>query len=533
MSTSGSEDEIGASDLENSRPPPPKINRTVVKKPVKKAATATKKTTAKPKLAKEPVDPPEASDADEPEPAVMEPAPKPKQRKRVLKKDLVANHVAPAPEPDPVPEQEVAPAPTTAPVKKATKSTKAKAAEAQPEKEKPVAKSKPKTKRAPSPESAPVIPETQPEPEEIEQSIVEEEEPPADLMDIDREPSPPLPPPKSHSRQPSASIQRQAAPGAAYSRARSTSRQPGTYSRGRSASDTERRMAESEASRRLADMTKKYEEMRMKYNSLTELGPKAAEANFERLKKATDQKAKGKFNPDRPHSDIPLTQVVDANDLIASLKKELADLRKSSSSTTTESAKLQSQVASLTSENEKLKEDQKTTHQSLTESQNEAKALTAKLEAARKTNAEKVPGSAVKKIDHGKMGGASAEAVKENALKEELYRDLTGLIITSVKRKDGEDEYSCIQTGRNGTLHFHLTVATDSAVTNPKTPSGLSYEDTEFAYEPLLDANRDADLMDILPDYLTEEICFPRNHAVKFYTKVVESMTKRVVVDED
>ncbi|KEQ78593.1 hypothetical protein M438DRAFT_350340 [Aureobasidium pullulans EXF-150] len=512
---SGSEDEIGASDLENSRPAPPKINRTVVKKPVKKAATATKKTTAKPKLAKEPVDPPEASDADEPEPAAMEPAPKPKQRKRVLKKDLVAKHVAPAPEPDPVPEQEAAPAPTTAPVKKATKSTKAKSAEAQPEKEKPVAKSKPKTKRAPSPEPAPVIPETQPEPEEIEQSIVEEEEPPADLMDIDREPSSPPPPPKSHSRQPSASIQRQAAPGAAYSRARSTSRQPGTYSRGRSASDTERRMAESEASRRLADMTKKYEEMRMKYDSLTELGPKAAEANFERLKKATDQKAK------------------DANDLIASLKKELADLRKTSSSTTAESAKLQSQVASLTSENEKLKGDQKTTHQSLTESQNEAKALTAKLEAARKTNAEKVPGSAVKRIDHGKMGGASAEAVKENALKEELYRDLTGLIITSVKRKDGEDEYSCIQTGRNGTLHFHLTVATDSAVTNPKTPSGLSYEDTEFAYEPLLDTNRDADLMDILPDYLTEEICFPRNHAVKFYTKVVESMTKRVVVDED
>jgi hypothetical protein len=40
-------------------------------------------------------------------------------------------------------------------------------------------------------------------------------------------------------------------------------------------------------------MTKKYEEMRMKYDSVIELGPKAAEANFERLKKATDQKAKG------------------------------------------------------------------------------------------------------------------------------------------------------------------------------------------------------------------------------------------------
>lgn len=81
-------------------------------------------------------------------------------------------------------------------------------------------------------------------------------------------------------------------------------------------------------------------------------------------------------------------------------------------------------------------------------------------------------------------------------------------------------------------LHFHLTVNNDSAVTNPKTPSGLSYEETEFAYEPLLDDNRDRDLIDILPDYLAEEICFPRNHAVKFYTKVVESMTRKVVVEE-
>ncbi|KAI4835387.1 hypothetical protein E4T44_08602 [Aureobasidium sp. EXF-8845] len=511
---SGSEDEIGASDQENSRPAPPKINRTVVKKPVKRATTAaTKKTTTKTKPAKEPIDSPEASDADEPGPT-MEPAPKPKQRKRVLKKDLVAKNLATAAEPESVPEPEVESIPP--PAKKTAKSAKVKTAEPQPDKEKTVVKPKPKTKRAPSPEPAPVIPETQPEPIEIEQSIVEDD-PSADLMDIDREPSPPLPPPKTHKRQRSASIQRQAAPGAVYSRARSTSRQPGTYSRGVSASDTERRVAESEANRRLADMTKKYEEMRMKYDSVIELGPKAAEANFERLKKATDQKAK------------------DANDLIASLKKELAEIRKTSSATITDSAKLQSQVAALTAEHEKLKEEHKATATSLTESQNESKALTAKLEAARKTNAavDKVPGSAVKKIEHGKTHGASAESVKENALKEELYRDLTGLIITSVKRKDGEDEYSCIQTGRNGTLHFHLTIATDTAITNPKTPSGLSYEDTEFAYEPLLDANRDADLMDILPDYLTEEICFPRNHAVKFYTKVVESMTKRVVVDED
>lgn len=447
---SGSEDEIGASDQENSRPAHPKINRTVVKKPVKKAtAAATKKTTTKIKAAKEPVDQPEASDADDNEPA-MEPAPKLKQRKRVLKKDVVAKNVAPAPEPESVPEPEAEPAP--APAKKTTtKSAKVKAIEAQPDKEKPVAKPKPKTKRALSPELAPVIPETQPQPTEIEQSIVEEE-PPADFMDIDREPLHPPPPPKARSRQRSASIQRQAVSGAVYSRARSTSRQPGAYSRGHSASDTERRVAESEANRRLADMTKKYEEMRMKYDSVIELGPKAAEANFERLKKATDQKAKGETSPRRVKNPQLTMSTIDANDLIASLKKELAEIRKTSSATITDSAKLQSQVAALTAENEKLREEHKATVTSLTESQNESKALTAKLEAARKTNAatDKVPGSAVKKLEHGKGHGVSAESVKENALKEELYRDLTGLIITSVKRKDGEDEYSCIQTGRNG-----------------------------------------------------------------------------------
>lgn len=67
---------------------------------------------------------------------------------------------------------------------------------------------------------------------------------------------------------------------------------------------------------------------------------------------------------------------------------------------------------------------------------------------------------------------------------------------------------------------------------NPKTPSGLSYEEAEFAYEPLLDESRDRDLMELLPEYLVEEICFPRNQAVKFYTKVLDSMMKRVVVEE-
>lgn len=72
-------------------------------------------------------------------------------------------------------------------------------------------------------------------------------------------------------------------------------------------------------------------------------------------------------------------------------------------------------------------------------------------------------------------------------------------------------------------LHFHLTVA----------PGASPAEETEFIYQPLLDEQRDKDLLDILPDYLTEEICFPSAQAVKFYCKVLDSMNKKVVLEED
>jgi hypothetical protein len=49
-----------------------------------------------------------------------------------------------------------------------------------------------------------------------------------------------------------------------------------------------------------------------------------------------------------------------------------------------------------------------------------------------------------------------------------------------------------------------------------------------------LDASRDRDLLSLLPDYLAEEICFPRQHAQKFYARVLESMGRRVeIVDDD
>ncbi|KAL2356574.1 chromosome segregation protein Csm1/Pcs1-domain-containing protein [Cryomyces antarcticus] len=362
------------------------------------------------------------------------------------------------------------------------------------------------TKQAPSIEASRTIPETQPEPMDFEPSIL----PPLDNeLDEDMEEPTPRPIVRAVSRARSVSKQRQ--PGAVNRRAGS-------------ASDTERRGNDPELRRKLGEMTRKFTNLELKYRDLQEVGGRSAEKNFEELKRLSDERA------------------TDADGLIASLKGELSDLKKSHSAQYADSKSLQTKLAAITTQNAELTSENKTLQASLLESQNEAKSLCAKLAANRTAAASvqsvdsKVPGSAVKNVAARTIMVGSAEAAKEaqiRQLKEDLYSDLTGLIINSVKRKEGEDEYSCIQTGRNGTLHFHLTIANGASATHPKTPSGLSYEDAEFAYEPLLDESRDRNLLDILPDYLAEEICFPRNHAAKFYARVAECMMKRVQVVEE
>ena len=61
----------------------------------------------------------------------------------------------------------------------------------------------------------------------------------------------------------------------------------------------------------------------------------------------------------------------------------------------------------------------------------------------------------------------------------------------------------------------------------------MPFEEAEFAYQPLLDENRDRDLIALLPDYLQEEICFPRSSAVRFYARVGDCMNKKVEVEEE
>ncbi|MCJ1404778.1 hypothetical protein MMC11_008004 [Xylographa trunciseda] len=297
--------------------------------------------------------------------------------------------------------------------------------------------------------------------------------------------------------------------------ARSNSKQPQpnvARRRAGSASDTERGGNDPAIRRKLGEMTKKFENLDMKYRNLREVGVKEAEANFEKLKKQSEERTKV------------------ANELIASLRKELATQKSLASDAKTVRTALTSIEGSLSSAESRITE----LSASLLATQNENKALSAKLAASRSASATiesasthaKTPGSALKGKGAGTrtimVGSAeAAQAAQMAQLKEELYADLTGLLLRGVDRMEDVDVYDCIQTGRNGTLHFKLAVATDTSAT-------VSYEETEFTYTPRLDSNRDRDLLDILPDYLTEEITFSRQNAAKFYSRVVETLTKQM-----
>ncbi|KAL9090499.1 MAG: hypothetical protein Q9165_005260 [Trypethelium subeluteriae] len=374
----------------------------------------------------------------------------------------------------------------------------------------PAKKSRPATsKRAPSKERHDVIPETQPDAMDTEPTI----------MTAEGEESvvePPAPPPVTKP--------------APISRARSESRQRRPERlRSVSASDFEGRSTDPALRRKLGDATKKLESLEIKYRNLQEIGGRAAESNFEKLKKASDERAK--------HS----------NELIASLKKDLADLQRRFDTQSAEVAACETKAANLSQQSKKLEDENKSLKQSLEQAENEKRTLTAKVAATRTASVE---ATAEKEKEKEKKATASiaknnaasravvaanTEAAKEaqlRQLKEDLYSDLTGLIIRGVKREEGEDVYDCIQTGRNGTLHFHLTVAKPATSNEPKTPSN-SYEEAEFGYEPLLDPSRDKELKDMLEDYLQEEIYFPRRQAARFYSKVMDCVTKRIVVEDE
>ena len=240
----------------------------------------------------------------------------------------------------------------------------------------------------------------------------------------------------------------------------SRQRQPSVQRRrAGSASDTERN--DPALRRKLGEMTKKYEVLNIKYQDLRQIGVKEAERNMDKLRKEGESTNKSKLGKS---IDVDIADInLDAGEYIKSLKADLAvqtaaakkadGLKKKLESQTAEVITLKEQIAKLTA--------------NLSEAQSETKTLSAKLAANRTASASvesahsKTPGSAMKANGGIRlMGTAEAAQVAQAAqLKEDLYSDLTGLIMRSVKREPEEDIFDCIQTGRNGSKYLTLALS--------------------------------------------------------------------------
>ena len=69
-------------------------------------------------------------------------------------------------------------------------------------------------------------------------------------------------------------------------------------------------------------------------------------------------------------------------------------------------------------------------------------------------------------------------------------------------------------------LHFKLVLEKPDASDN--------YADVDVTYQPQLDPDRDEEMMEILPDYLIDEITFPRPQASNFYRRVIKSLNEQL-----
>ena len=208
-----------------------------------------------------------------------------------------------------------------------------------------------------------------------------------------------------------------------------------------SASDTER--VDPNLRRRLGDMTRKFENVDLKYHNLREVGIHEANANVDKLRRQCEATT---------HA---------SNELIVSLKKELA----AHLPATSECRKLKKELLSRETELSELKARDAEVSSSLSAAQNEIKALQAKLAASRSASVaaepltSKTPGNVTKGPPTSRtvMVGSTeaAQAAQVAQMKEDLYSDLTGLIIRGVRRTDKGDTFDCIQTGRNGSKCTH------------------------------------------------------------------------------
>ncbi|KAH7242452.1 chromosome segregation protein Csm1/Pcs1-domain-containing protein [Fusarium tricinctum] len=249
--------------------------------------------------------------------------------------------------------------------------------------------------------------------------------------------------------------------------------------------------------RRVGDLAKKYETLEARHRDLREIGVREAEQNFARLKKQAEERTAA------------------ATQLITELKAELA----AQTALAREGEELRKQLEASEAKTQNLEVTIQDLNKSLSGAKTEIKTLSTKLAAVRSGDSNpRVPGSAIKTGGPANRTAQAEAAHASQAIaqaKEDLYADLTDLIIRGVKQEEVENTFDCIQTGRNGTLHFKLAVENDS-----------SLDDIHFTYQPQLDAGRDQEMIEMLPEYLTDEIIFPRSQAPKFYSRVNKSLTE-------
>jgi septal ring factor EnvC (AmiA/AmiB activator) len=155
--------------------------------------------------------------------------------------------------------------------------------------------------------------------------------------------------------------------------------------------------------------------------------------------------------------------IIAAENVIASLKEQLAH----QTSSAQESRLLKKQLDAQQEENERLKkqlsvqQDESERYETelsrvsgaLRTAQTENQNLQSRLAASRTVtnNIQSASNIGNNKTANAQNSSSLSSDSAIAQLKEDLYCDLTGLIIRGVKRNDdGNDVFDCIQTGRNG-----------------------------------------------------------------------------------
>ncbi|BFZ62933.1 hypothetical protein YB2330_004045 [Saitoella coloradoensis] len=228
--------------------------------------------------------------------------------------------------------------------------------------------------------------------------------------------------------------------------------------------------------RQLDEMTRRFAAMETKYNKVKDQrssDARDAELNFAAYKKSAEARFK------------------EADNLITMLQKEVAETSKvaeEAKKARKASKKEQEEIEALQERVEELEEE-------LEKSQNQIGLLNAKILAR------------------------SSSSAGHYELKEDIYADLSGVLIRSIAPSaDGSGSvFDIIQTGRNGTLHYKLVL---DHIANPS--------NAQFTYTPLLDAERDKKLVEVLPEYLTDTIMFAREQASMFFWRLTNFMQKNL-----